>query len=57
MKRRVNYYTDERNDDFSGMEIKREPLPDGYKYIRRGVFIRLLSFVLYRLIAFPVAKD
>lgn len=55
MKRRVNYYTDERNDDFSGMEIKREPLPDGYKYIRRGVFIRLLSFVLYRLIAFPVA--
>lgn len=55
MKDRVNYYTDEHNDDFAGMSIKRETLPHGYKYVHKNIFYRFFSFVLYRLIATPVA--
>ena len=55
MKRRVNYYTDERTDDFAGTSIRTVQVPADYKYIRRGVLYRLFSFVLYRLIATPFA--
>ncbi len=47
MKRRVYYYTDERSDDFAGTDIETKTVPDGYKYVHRNIFWRMISAVLY----------
>lgn len=48
------YYTDELNDDFAGTNIKRKPLKENYRYIKRNPLWRLTSCLLYRLIATPI---
>ena len=53
--KKVVYYSDELNDDFSGVNLKSPPLPENFRYDRRGVFYRAASFFLYRMIATPVA--
>ncbi len=54
MKKKVFYYTDEINDDF-GNTIKRlKPLPTNYVYVKKSLFSKLASFLLYRVVVRPV---
>jgi len=49
------YYTDELNDDFAGMNLEKPRLSEKFKYVGHGPLWRAVAFVLYRLIATPVA--
>ena len=40
------YYSDELNDDFAGTNIKQKKLPDDFKYVHKGIFYRIGSFIL-----------
>lgn len=48
------YYTDELNDDFARTNIKRKPLPENYKYVRKNPLWRFCAFALYRCFAIPI---
>ncbi len=50
------YYHDLLNDEFSGTNIKRKPLPENYKYLHKNPFYRALSWFLYYIIAYPIVK-
>lgn len=52
-KGKVYYYSDLLNDDFETTNLKRNPLPKDYKYIRGRIF-NFFSFLLYYMIAVPV---
>lgn len=51
LKNRIIYYEDELNDEFSKAKIKARPIDGSYKYVRS----RVLSFILYRIVATPLA--
>ena len=53
-KNRVIYYTDLKNDDFSGTHITISPLKDSYKYLHRNPFWQIGAFFIYFIIAKPV---
>ncbi|MDD4839843.1 MAG: 1-acyl-sn-glycerol-3-phosphate acyltransferase [Clostridia bacterium] len=53
MKREI-HFSDELNDDFAGMNIKRKNLPLSYKYIHTNPFWRFCEFVLYYILALPL---
>ena len=48
------YYENALTDDFAGTKIERKPLPENYKYVRKGIFSRMAAFVLYWIIALPI---
>lgn len=52
-EKRIIYYKDPINDDFA--DIKKDPIViDGnFKYIRKNIFWRVLSFIAYRIIMTP----
>ena len=50
-EKRILYYEDELNDEFSTARIQARPIDGSYRYIRN----RFLSFVLYRIVATPLA--
>ena len=51
---KVVYYSDELNDDFAQLGIKRKPLGEDFEYIHRNLIWKTCSFVVYRLIAQPL---
>lgn len=51
LKKRIIYYQDERNDEFSRAKITPRPIDGSYRYVRNPV----LSFILYRIVATPLA--
>ena len=55
MKRNIFYYKDELNDDFALENIKPIDINSDYKYIHENILWRISSFVIYRLIALPIA--
>ena len=52
---RVIYYTDELTDDFAGTNIKAKVIGPKYKYISKNPIYKFFSFIVYRLIATPIA--
>lgn len=52
--KKIVYYDDALNDEFSGTKIKRKPLPDNYKYVNRNIFYRAFAWFFYYLIALPI---
>lgn len=48
------YYHDALRDDFARRPLEAKPLPEGYRYIRRGLPWRAASFFVYRVLAVPV---
>ena len=54
-KRKIIYYTDELNDEFSDTQITPKKIDGSYVYIRGGLFRRFTHFFWYRVIATPVA--
>ncbi len=54
-KRKVIYYEDELNDEFSTAEITPRKIDGGYVYDRHGFFRAVSRFFWYRMIATPLA--
>lgn len=53
--RKVIYYTDELNDEFSTAEITAKPIGEDYKYINDSLLKRFTHFFWYRIVAMPIA--
>ncbi|MBE5816388.1 MAG: hypothetical protein E7315_01525 [Clostridiales bacterium] len=49
------FYSDELNDDFAKTNINTKDIPDDYEYIPKGRLRGIEAFILYRLIATPMA--
>ena len=52
--KKIVYYEDPLNDEFSGTHIKRIPLGANYRYYNNNIFYRALSWFLYWVIAYPI---
>lgn len=55
MRDKVIYYTDELNDDFAGNNIVQKKVPSNFVYVNEGYIHKILSFILYNIIARPIA--
>ena len=53
-KNKTIYYSDELNDDFASLRIKKKPLGDDFEYIHKNILWNTCSFVIYRMIAQPL---
>lgn len=53
--KRVIYYNDELNDEFSGSNVKPKVIKSNYKYISKNPIYHFFSFIAYRIIATPIA--
>lgn len=51
----IIYYNDELNDDFANGNIETVKIDEKYKYIRKNPIWNICAFILYRIIATPVA--
>ncbi|MFA6667279.1 MAG: 1-acyl-sn-glycerol-3-phosphate acyltransferase [Bacilli bacterium] len=49
------YYSNELNDEFSGIKKQEYQLESNYKYIHNNIFWRFFAFIVYRLVMTPVA--
>lgn len=54
-KRKVIYYDDELNDEFSVAQITPKRIDESYKYIHTSIFKRFTRFFWYRVVATPLA--
>ena len=50
----VVYYDDEGNDDFFELGIKECAVDESFPYVRRNIFYRAFSFLLYYVVAIPL---
>lgn len=55
MEKNTYYYSDELNDDFAQENINPVTIDSSYKYIHKNPFWKIISFIVYRLIAVPIA--
>ena len=53
--KRVIYYDDELNNEFSGSNVKAKQIKANYKYISKNPIYKFFSFIAYRIIATPIA--
>lgn len=51
----INYYSDELNDEFSGITRDTIQVDDTYQYIHKSILWKIASFIIYRIIMTPVA--
>ena len=54
-KRKVIYYTDELNDEFSVAQITPKKIDGSYVYVHDGAFKKFTHFFWYRVVATPIA--
>ena len=54
-KRKIIYYEDELNDEFSEAVLDRPKIDENYIYIKDSTFRRFTHFFWYRIIAMPLA--
>lgn len=54
-KRKIIFYSDERNDEFSKAKITPKKIDGGYEYYRAKPWQRLARLLTYRVIATPIA--
>ncbi|MBE6683120.1 MAG: hypothetical protein E7595_03085 [Ruminococcaceae bacterium] len=54
-KRKVIYYTDELNNEFSTAQIEKKNIDENYIYCHNSLFKRFTRFFWYRIIATPFA--
>lgn len=55
MKKKIFYYKDELNDEFSGVTRNTILVDKNYKYIRKNFLYKVAAFVVYRIIVMPFA--
>ena len=53
-EKKIIYFSDELNNDFAGTSIKTCRVDESFQYIHEGLLWRILSFVLYYIVAFPL---
>ena len=51
---RVIYYSDPLHDDFAGNGINTRQVPGDFCYVHESLGWRMLSFIVYYIIAFPL---
>ncbi|MBE6667369.1 MAG: hypothetical protein E7607_03555 [Ruminococcaceae bacterium] len=54
-KRKVIYYSDELNDEFSIAQIEPKPIDGNYVYIHSSAIKKFTHFFWYRIVANPIA--
>ena len=54
--KKVIYYSDEQNDDFSPLTINAREVPENFSYISKNVVFKAVSWFLYNIICRPIAK-
>jgi len=54
-KRKVIYYTDEQNDEFSVAQITPRVIDGSYRYVNDSFIRRVTHFFWYRVVATPIA--
>ena len=52
-EKRIIYYEDELNDEFSEAKIEAKRIDGKYRYVRDGFFAKIYSFFMYRIIFMP----
>jgi len=55
MKKKVIYYKDELNDEFSGVTRNTIRIDKNYKYIRKSILYKISAFIVYRVLVMPFA--
>ncbi len=53
-EKKVIYYKDEQNDDFSGLNIEAQPLGENYPYLHTGKLFKAFEFLFYYGVMIPV---
>ena len=53
-RKKIVYYDDLLNDEFSGTHIKRKPLGNHFKYIHKNFFWKIFSYLIYYALALPI---
>lgn len=53
---RVVYYSDPLHDDFAGTNIKTCSLPADFCYLHRSILWRVVSFLVYYVVAVPLVR-
>lgn len=56
MKEVTYYYSDEVNDEFSGVTRKQIVVDENFKYIHKNIFYKILEFIVHRIIVTPFAQ-
>lgn len=54
-KRKVIYYSDELNDEFSSAQIDAIEINEDYEYGNSSLWWKIKHFFVYRIIAYPIA--
>lgn len=54
MKKKIIYYSDEYNDDFSRLKINTILTPSSFVYVNNNFFYKIFSFIFYEIIARPL---
>ena len=54
-QRKIIYYEDELNDEFSTAVINPKPIDGSYKYLHKSPLKKLTHFFWYRVVATPIA--
>ncbi len=54
-KRKVIYYSDELNEEFSSAQIDAIEIDENYRYGDAGLLWKLKHFFMYRVVAYPIA--
>lgn len=52
--RKINYYKDELNDEFSGAKITPRDIDEKYKYIHQNPIWNFTSFLLQNILSMPI---
>ena len=55
MKKRVFFYKDELNDEFSGITRKTILVDKNYTYLRESFLYKIAAFFVYRIVVVPFA--
>ncbi len=50
-KKQIYYYTDEQNEEFYKTNFKTKKIDKNYKYVSNNIFYKIVTFILYRMIA------
>ncbi len=52
-EQKIVYYSDPLNDDFGGIQFKRKPVDNNFKFAHKNVIWRFFSFIVYYVFAMP----
>lgn len=51
---KINYYTDELNDEFSTAKIIPRTIDESYKYFHKNIFWKITAFIFHNILIVPI---